>query len=116
MTALARVTEERHGNVAVVHVSGEIDASNAKWLEERLRSSLTNRSDGLVVDLSATTYLDSAGLALLFGLGSALKQHQQELRLVVGDGSPIARMMRLTGLTEAVATNSTLASALAEVG
>ena len=84
--------------MAVARVSGEIDASNAKWLEERLRAPLTNRADGLVVDLTATTYLDSAGIALLFGLASALRQHQQQLRLVVADGSPIARMVRLTGL------------------
>jgi hypothetical protein len=65
------------------------------------------------VDISQTD-LDSAGIALLFGLSSTLRQHQQQLRLVVADGSPIARMVRLTGLTDAVPTHPTLQAALAE--
>jgi anti-anti-sigma factor len=113
MTLLAQVVEERRGNVVVAHVSGEIDASNARWLDDRLRATLTNQADGLAVDLTATTYLDSAGIALLFGLASALNQHQQRLALVVADGSPIARMVRLTGLAEAVPTHATLEAALA---
>ncbi len=97
MNLLAQVTEERHGDVAVTRVSGEVDASNARWLEDRLRAPLTNQLDALVVDLTATTYVDSAGIALLFGLATELRQHQQELRLVVAEDSPIARMVRLVG-------------------
>jgi anti-anti-sigma factor len=113
VTLLAQVTEERRGSVAVARVSGEIDASNAKWLDERLRAPLTNECAALVVDLTATTYLDSAGLALLFGLATALRQHQQELRLVVADGSPIVRMLRLTGLADTIPMHPTLEAALA---
>ena len=100
--------------MAVVRVSGEIDASNARWLEDRLRAPLTNQLDGLVVDLTATTYLDSAGIALLFDLATELRQHQQQLRLVVAEESPIARMVRLTGLADAVPTHPALEAALAE--
>ena len=114
MTLLAHVTEERHGGVTVVRVSGEIDASNARWLEDRLRAAMTNQSDGLVVDLTATTYLDSSGIALLFNLATALREHQQQLRLVVAEESPIDRMVRLTGLAEAVPTYPALEVALAE--
>ena len=114
MTMLAHISEERHGGVTVARVSGEIDVSNAPWLDERLRAAITNQSDGLVVDLTATTYLDSAGIALLFGLATALRQHQQQLRLVVADGSPIARVVRLTGLDAALPTLPTLEAALAE--
>ena len=101
---LAQVTEERHGGVSVTRVTGEVDASNARWLEDRLRAPLTNQLDALVVDLTATTYLDSTGIALLFGLATELRQHQQQLRLVVAEDSPIARMVRLTGLSAAVPT------------
>ena len=114
MNVLAQVTEERHGAVAVTRVSGEVDASNARWLEERLRAVLTNQSEGLVVDLTATTYLDSAGIALLFGLATELRRHQQQLRLVVPEDSPIARMVRLTGLGATVPTHAALEAALAE--
>jgi anti-anti-sigma factor len=112
VTLLARIVEEQHGNSAIARVEGEIDASNARWVEGKLRGLLTNRSDVLTVDLTKTTYLDSAGIALLFELAAALRQHQQELRLVIEDGSPIARMADLTGLRDAVATHPTLEAAL----
>ena len=116
MTLLAHITDERRGDLAIARVEGEIDASNVKWVESRLRALLTNQSDGLVVDLSATTYLDSAGIALWFALAEDLRQHQQQLHLVVLDGSSIARMVALTGLDETVPTHPTLETALAEAG
>ena len=113
MTLLAHITNERRGGLAVARVEGEIDASNVKWVESRLRTLLTNQCDGLVVDLSATTYLDSAGIGLCFALAEDLRQHQQQLHLVVSDSSSIARMVALTSLDEAVPTHPTLETALA---
>jgi anti-anti-sigma factor len=116
VTLLAHITDERSGGLAVARVEGEIDASNVKWVETRVRALLTNQSDGLVVDLSPTTYLDSAGIALWFALAADLRQHQQQLHLVVVDRSSIARMVSLTGLDAAVATHPTLETALAAAG
>ena len=116
MTLLAHITAEHRAGLAVVRVEGEIDASNMNWVESRLRALLTNQSDGLVVDLSATTYLDSAGIALWFALAAELQQHRQQLHLVVVDNSSIARMVTLTGLDEAVPTHPTLETALAAAG
>jgi anti-anti-sigma factor len=113
VSLLAQVVEERRGTIVVARVSGEIDASNAPWIDERLRAALSNQADGLLVDLTATTYLDSAAIALLFGLADAMRQHQQQLSLVVAEGSPIARMVRLTGLADMVPTYPTLEAALA---
>ena len=73
---------------------------------------LTNRCDGLAVDLTGTTYLDSAGIAMLFRLAAELRQHQQQLRLVLAEGSPIARMASLSGLDHAVPTHTSLEAAL----
>ena len=116
MTLLAHIADERRGGLAIARIEGEIDASNVEWVESRLRALLTNQSDGLVVDLSATTYLDSAGIALWFALAEDLRQHQQQLRLVVADQSSIARMLTLTGLDEAVPTHPTLETALNDEG
>jgi anti-anti-sigma factor len=112
MKPLLQMIEERRGTLAIAHVQGEIDASNTAWLGSRLRALLTNRSDGLAVDLSQTTYLDSAGIALLFALASELRLHQQQLQIVVPEGSPIARMVTLTGLDAAVPTHRHLDAAL----
>jgi anti-anti-sigma factor len=108
----ATLTGEWHDGVPVAHLQGEIDASNAREIGDRLRALLTNRLERLVVDLSQTTYLDSTGINLLFTLGDELRGRQQSLRLVVGERSPIARMLTITGLDRAHPTFPTLADAL----
>ncbi len=113
MSLLARMVEERGDDVSVAAVEGEIDASNANAVAERLRTLLTNRSSVLVVDLTDTTYVDSAGLNLLFELASELEHRQQQLRLVIAPASSIARMAAIVGLDAAVPTHPTRAAALA---
>ena len=71
--------------------------------------SSTNRSETLVVDLVATTYIDSAGINLLFALGGELHQRQQHLHRVVANSSPIARMIEISGLATAVPAHPTRA-------
>jgi anti-anti-sigma factor len=112
---LADMAEEQRDGVAIARVSGEIDASNTRWLEARLRALLTNHSTALVIDLSGVTYLDSAGIAAMFRLGSELRLHQQQLHLVVVEGSPIARMVGLTGLDRTVPTHTTLDATLTQL-
>jgi anti-sigma B factor antagonist len=112
MSTLAHIDDEWHDEVPVARLHGEVDASNVKEVGDRLRSLLSNRSVAMVIDLSSTTYLDSAGINLLFVIGEEMRGRQQRLELVVGDGSPIARMVTLTGLDQAVGVHPTLADAL----
>ncbi len=114
MSLLARIEEERGEDVSVAAIVGEVDASNTVEIAERLRAVVTNRSKLLVVDLTETTYLDSAGINLLFELASELEHRQQQLRLVVAPASPISRMLAIVGLDGAVPTHATRAEALAE--
>ena len=113
MSMLARIESEWHDEVPVVRLEGEIDASNVDDVGNRLRSIVSNRSVALIVDLTATTYVDSAGINLLFALAEELRGRQQRLAVVVADGSPIARMIALTGLDRAVSLHATLPAALA---
>jgi anti-anti-sigma factor len=116
MSWLATITEERHGDVPVAVVDGEVDASNAADVAVRLRQLVTNRSAALIVDLSPTSYLNSAGINLLFDLGTELRDRQQELHLVVPPTSPIARAISFTGLDGVVATHATREAAVERVG
>lgn len=113
MMPLAHIDGEQRGAVALARVSGEIDASNAGWAGGRLRAMLGNRSEALAIDLTDTIYLDSAGVALVLGLAAELGTHQQALSLVVAAGSPVARIVSLSGLDGAIATYATVEAALA---
>jgi anti-anti-sigma factor len=110
---LAKVSEEQRGDVVVAVVDGEVDASNADALGERLRSAVSNQSMALVVDLSPTGYLDSAGINLLFDLAADLRERQQRLHLVVPPAAVIGRAMAITGLDAAVPTHGDRAAAIA---
>lgn len=112
MRALAKLTEDNDGDVPIAAIEGEIDASNVGEVGDRLREMLTNRSEALVVDLLATTYIDSAGINLLFELADELRQRQQRLFLAVGEQSPIARIIAITGLDSVVATHPTRDAAM----
>ena len=116
VSTLARLEDEWHDEIPVARLQGEIDASNVNEMGDRLRSLLSNRSVALVVDLCQTTYLDSAGINMLFALADELRGRQQRLALVVAEASPIARMVTLTGLDQAIAVRPTLPDALSEVG
>ncbi len=112
MSPLARVSDEHVGDVAIAVVEGEIDASNAPAIGERLRDALTNRSLALIVDLERTTYLDSAGINVLFELGAELRQRRQQLHLVVPSSSPLMRLVAICGLDVTNPTHASRASAL----
>ena len=116
MSLIARIVDERHGDVPIVTVEGEIDASNAQEIGDRMRTALSNQGKVLVVDLTPTTYIDSAGINVLFRLGVELGERQQELHVVVASASPIARMLAIVGLDRALPTHATRAAALAVVG
>jgi anti-anti-sigma factor len=113
MSTLVRVEEEWHHEVPVARLGGEIDSSNVDDIGDRLRAMVSNRSVALVADLSEITYVDSAGINLMFALAEEMRSRQQRLALVVRDGSPIARMVSVTGLDRAVGTHTTLDAALA---
>jgi anti-anti-sigma factor len=114
MNLLARIRDMRDGDVPIVVIEGEIDASNSDEVADRLRAALSNRSTALVVDLTPTTYIDSAGINVLFQIGHELRERQQQLHLVVPQPSPIARVLAIVGLDAAVPTHATRGAALAE--
>jgi len=116
MRQLARIVAETYEGLPVARLEGEVDMTNVESLGDRLRALLTNRSVALVLDLEPTTYLDSSGITLLFGLSDELRLRQQQLHLVVPEGSPIARVIAITGLDRAVPTHRNLERALEEAG
>jgi anti-sigma B factor antagonist len=85
----------RDGSVATVAVIGDLDLSTAP----RLSSAVKEHSDAevLVVDLTATTFMDSSGVHNLieaYGLGA-----RTGFRLVVvADDGPVRRVLDLCGL------------------
>jgi len=94
--SLAQIELTEQEGVRVVSVTGELDISNVGALEDATFD-LSNDALGIVVDLSAATYIDSATLGLLFKLHGSLKRRGQVLRVVCPPGSSARRVLELTG-------------------
>jgi anti-anti-sigma factor len=116
VTSIAGVQVEWRADGAVAALAGEVDAANARPLGVELRAPLTNRSAGLIVDLTGLRYLDSAGINLLFALGDELRARQQTLRVVVSETTPVARMLAITGFDRTHPTHDTVGDALVAAG
>jgi anti-anti-sigma factor len=87
--------EERDDDVLVARIAGEVDGSNAVELGRALGEKLPSSAHGLVVDLSAVAYMDSAGIELLFALARRLGDRRQRLGLSVPAGSPVRRVLEI---------------------
>lgn len=56
------ITEDRRGDVLILHIIGKLDASTSKDLEHKILALIAARQEKLIVDLSQLEYISSAGL------------------------------------------------------
>jgi anti-sigma B factor antagonist len=81
---------------ARVTVSGEIDSSSAPLLRERLDTLFEGTLSDLIIDLSAVTFLDSAGLCVL---AAAHRRAGSDVHLrVLASSRAVIRPLQITGL------------------
>jgi anti-sigma B factor antagonist len=101
--------------IPVVPLRGEYDIANAALLRRELLAAAGNHDLGLVVDMTGTTYLDSAAVNVLFELAEALRDRQLELALVVPEGGLVDRVVSLVDLGSVTRLHRDLDTAVAEI-
>ena len=114
MTAAEMASEERDRHV-VVRVTGEVDLANAEVLGADVRRAVENTTFALALDLTGTTYVDSAGVRLLFDLAAELRSRRQELVVVVQPRSALARILGIVAFDRVAVVADDLEAALASV-
>jgi anti-sigma B factor antagonist len=102
------------GPVAVVTAPGEIDLTNAEGLRDALLSALNAGAAGLIVDLTSTTFLDSAGITALVRAARRATATDATLRLAV-TAPPVLRVLSLVGLDRLIEVHPSLADAVASL-
>ena len=108
---LAAIAFEHADHASVVRIEGEVDMSNA----DRLMKELTARVGAdawLIVDLSACSYIDSAGLSVIAQVDGRCREVGSGLRLVVDARSSVERVLAITRLNELLNVDRTLAEAI----
>ena len=107
------VRTERVDGVCVARPREDIDAASARRVRDALAECLDEGCDSLVVDLSETRYVDSAGIDMLFRLSELLRERRARLELVIPRESNLARLAAIVALPAVVPVHETVALALA---
>jgi anti-sigma B factor antagonist len=100
------------GQAAVISLPAEIDVSNADHVREDLLSVLNQGARLLVVDMSATTFCDSAGVNALVRAFKRAAGSSAGIRLAV-DGPAVLRILAITGLDHLIDVYPSVTAAMA---
>lgn len=116
---MVTITPVRAGTVSVLTVSGEIDLTSGPRLRAALDEILDERGarapKGIVVDLTAVSFLSSAGLAVLIDAHEHAALRGIALKVVVdGAGSAVARAFQAAAIHEHLNLHLSLGDALLE--
>ena len=90
------VVDELTGGVRVLRFSGELDVAVAPDLLPRVPD-LVSGAAGLVLDLAAVTFFDSAGVRLADRLARACGADGVPYAVVATPGTPPARVLQIVG-------------------
>ncbi len=91
------VSMTKQGETLVVHVSGEVDVSNADQLRSALNEALSKRASAIEVDLGDVPYIDSTGIGVL--VGTAHRAGEAGARFVVSNPQRnVARVFAMLGV------------------
>jgi anti-anti-sigma factor len=105
----------RNGPVMVAHMPVEVEITQAPMLRGQLMQAVENRDLGLVIDLTATRYLDSSGVNMLFELGESLAARQLQIAVVMPQGGLVERVVSIVDLGSAMPIHRDVESAVDEI-
>jgi anti-sigma B factor antagonist len=101
-----------HGQQAVVGMPDEVDMANGAAIQEGLLAALAQRPAVLVVDMTRTTFCDSAGVRAIMLTHRQAAAAGCQLRLVIGSLA-VTRVFTIIGAGQLVPIHPDLAGALA---
>lgn len=102
------------GRTVVVAGAGEIDLTNAESFRDALLSALNTGAAGLVVDLTATTFIDSAGVTALARASRRASSSEATMRLAV-TAAPVLRVLNLVGIDQLIEVHPSVDAAVASL-
>jgi anti-anti-sigma factor len=97
------VSFARLGDAELVRLTGEIDLGNSGEIGKAIVSRI-NQAGKVLIDLTAVSFLDSAGVRLLDALVGDLSAHGTPTRLVVGEHGAARMTLQLCAFREDVLT------------
>jgi anti-anti-sigma factor len=102
---------ERDGDWLVVSWPREVDMANADSVRAQTLGEMRNTDEGLTVNLSSVSYIDSAGLRSLLTIRRLLADRQQRVMLVIPEGSVLDRAIEIAGIPAVIPVHRSIADA-----
>jgi anti-sigma B factor antagonist len=102
------------GRTAVVAVPNEVDVTNSDGLRDALLGALNAGAAGLVVDMTRTTFCDSAGITALARAARRAAANESLMRLAVA-APAVLRVLNLVGMDRLLDVYPSVTDALASL-
>jgi anti-sigma B factor antagonist len=109
---MAVVADRQHLPAVVIALPAEIDMATAGQAGQQLGSAIAPGVTAVIADMTATTFCDSSGIAMLVRAHRQAVANGTELRLVVRS-APVLRALALARLDELLPVHPSLGQALA---
>ena len=108
-------TERIADDVYVISLAGEVDLYTAPEFKQQLLEVIGDGAKHVVVDLTATTFIDSTTLGVLVGGLRRLRTNDGQLSIVCSDPN-ITKIFEITGLDTVFTIYPTRAEAVSALG
>jgi anti-sigma B factor antagonist len=102
------------GRTAVVAAPREVDVTNSDGLRDALLGALNAGALALVVDMTGTTFCDSAGITALARAARRAAANESVMRLAV-TGPGVLRVLNLVGMDRLIDVYPSVPDALASL-
>jgi anti-anti-sigma factor len=98
----AVVAVRRSDGAVYIVVTGEVDLANAGVVEQQILEGVAGQHAAVTLDLTGLRYIDSAGLWILFRLGTHLRAAEIAGEVLVPAHGPVWRMVETAGVSAAI--------------
>ena len=109
--SILSISVDSHKRVDVITANGRVDSSSAHLLDDALKASIGEGHSNLILDLSAVSYLSSAGLRAMVSALRECKKRGGQIA-VAAPSQRVVEVLDLAGLTPLFATYDDLTTAV----
>jgi anti-sigma B factor antagonist len=104
------IDKDQHDGVAVIGCNGRLNMVSAPSLRAELKSTISEGSTRVVVNLADTSFIDSSGLGALVGGLKDARQAGGDLR-IAGASQQVLTVLQLTNLNRVLRPYATVKEA-----
>ncbi|HNV69123.1 MAG TPA: STAS domain-containing protein [Candidatus Ozemobacteraceae bacterium] len=93
-----QITQEQHGQVNILVITGRLDSTNSESFETLLTNLINAGTSQILIDGTQMAYISSAGLRILLMIAKQLNRTRGRI-VLCGLNESVKKVFDLTGLT-----------------